>query len=120
MKQSIQILCISVLMSVAWAGSSIYEIQDAIMQDMPAMIREQSLKDKQIINGCTVTSKLVTRQWAEAMHRERLKERMAEGKNYTLITISSGNREKKSLGGGTLVILYDSDTYECVDSYRTR
>ena len=90
------------------------------MQEIPARLREQTLEDKQIINGCTVTRKLITRQWAESMLNERLKNRMSEGKSYILITISAGERKKISLGGGDLILLYDGDTYERIDWYRTR
>ena len=117
MKLYIQTLCVSALMiSVSSAEPNIYETQTAIMREIPAMLREQTLKDKQIINGCTVTRKLITRQWAE----ERLRDRMSEGKTYILIVISAGERKKISLGGGTLIILYDKDTYECLAFYRTR
>lgn len=119
MKLYIQILCVGALISVSSAESDIYETQDAIMQEVPARLREQTLEDKQIINGCTVTRKIITRQWAESMLNERLKNRMSEGKSYILITISAGEK-KRSLGGGDVILLYDGDTYERIDWYRTR
>ena len=120
MKIYIQSLFISAFASVALADSSILETQDAIMQDIPAMIREHTLGDKQIINGCTVTSKLVTKQSLEGRNLDRFKDRMCEEKSYLLITVSAGKREKKTLGGGTLIILYDRDTCERIDFFRTR
>lgn len=119
MKLYIQVLCVGALISVSSAESNIYETQNAIMQEIPARLREQTLEDKQIINGCTVTRKLITRQWAESMLNERLKNRMSEGKSYILITISA-EKKKRTLGGGNLILLYDGDTYERIDRYRTR
>ena len=121
MKLYVQTPGVSALMiSVSSAEPNIYETQTAIMREIPAMLREQTLKDKQIINGCTVTRKLITRQWAERMPYERLRDRMSEGKTYILIVISAGERKKRSAGGGTLIILYDKDTYECLGFCRTK
>ena len=112
--------CVSASISVSSAELNIFETQNAIMQEIPARLREQTLEDKQIINGCTVTRKLITRQWAESMLYERLKNRMSEGKSYIMIIITAGERKKRTLGGGNLILLYDTDTYELIDRYRTR
>lgn len=120
MKLYMQTLCVSALISVSLAESDIHETPDSIMQGITARIRERTLEHRQSINGCTVTRKLITRQWAERMLNERLRDRMSEGKTYILITVSAGEKKKRALGGGTLIILYDNDTYERVDFYRTR
>ena len=114
------LLCASAVIAVSSAETEISQTQDTTMQKIPAMLRDKTLGDKQIINGCTVTRKLITRQWAERMQYERLRDRMSEGKSYILIVISAGERKKRSLGGSTLIILYDKDTYECLDFYRTK
>ena len=120
MKLLIQGLCVSALISVSSAESNIYETQNAIMQEIPARLREHTLEDKQIINGCTVIMGIITRKEAKDMHLYRFVDLMSAGKPYILIRISAGEKKEISLGGGDLILLYDSDTYECVGFCRTR
>ena len=104
------------------AEVDIIQIQDAIMRKIPTMLKEGTLINKQIIDGCTVMKRLITKQKAEDDHLYELKKHMLNGKEYVMVSISKGKgeRKRKSLGGGILVILYDKDTYEPIFSKRTR
>lgn len=120
MKIYIQVLCIGVLISAASAETDIHEVQNAIMQEIPAKMREQSLGDEQVINGCTVKSREIIGREAAKMHFKPLTGSIDDEKMYILVTISAGERKKRTLGGGTLFVLYDRESRERIAYYRTR
>lgn len=123
MKIYIQVLCIGVLISAASAETAetdIYKVQNDIMQEIPAKMREQSLRDKQVINGCTVKSREIIGREAAKMHFKPLTGSIDDEKMYILVTITAGERKEITLGGGTLVVLYDRESRERIDYYRTR
>ena len=122
MKLYIQTLCVGALMiSVSSAEPNIFETQTAIMREIPAMLRDKTLGDKQIIKGLTVTKRLITKQDAITHFGSRMRDHMSDPdtKLYILVRVFL-ERKQAVLGGGDIFILYDKDTYECLDFYRTK
>lgn len=121
MKRYMQgLLCLGAMAPILGDEIDIIQAQrEAIMQEITEKLHEQTLSAKQMIKGCTVNKKWITRQHAEALFHHRLRGRSLEEKPYILISVSP-ERKRKTLGGGVLLILYDKDTYENLASYRTR
>ena len=109
------------MISVSSAEPNIYETQTAIMREIPAMLRDKTLGDKQIIKGLTVTKRLITKQDAVTHFGSRMRDHMSDPdtKLYILVRVFL-ERKQAVLGGGDIFILYDKDTYECLAFYRTK
>lgn len=115
------LLCASAVIAGSSADTAIMQTQDTIMREIPAMLRDKTLGDKQIIKGLTVTKRLITKQDAVTHFGSRMRDHMSDPdtKLYILVRVFL-ERKQAVLGGGDIFILYDKDTYECLAFYRTR
>ncbi len=115
------LLCACAMIAVSPAETEIMQTQDTIMREIPAMLRDKTLGDKQVINGLTVKKRLITKQDAVTRFGSRMRDHMSDPDTRLYILVSVFFERKQAvLGGGDLFILYDKDTYECLAFYRTR
>ena len=117
------LLCVSAVIAVLSSETEIMQTQDTIMQKIPAMLRDKTLGDKQIINGLAVTKRLImiTKQDAVTHFGSQIREHRSgmDAELYILVRVFI-ERKQSVLGGGDLFILYDKDTYERLAFCRTR
>ena len=115
------ILCAYAMIAVSPAETEIMQTQDTIMREIPAMLRDKTLGDKQVINGLTVKKRSITKQDAVTRFGSRMRDHMSDPDTRLYILVSVFFERKQAvLGGGDLFILYDKDTCECLAFYRTR